>query len=176
MINRSECVEKVPQECMTWYYYKKIGLPRIHQSKCPRWVTKYKHRGQTLARVIFQKHHGIELEEGQQVNHSCGNSLCLNINHLYSGNQRQNMRERAKHGTSNKGKTWVIPRENRHHFKLSLEIYSEIRSAYESGKHTQRDLAKMYNVSQPRINMILKNPIYQKTLETPAHSTPLAHP
>ena len=40
-----------------------------------------------------------EIPEGKQVNHRCGVSLCVNVEHLYLGTQAENMRDRQEHGT-----------------------------------------------------------------------------
>ena len=46
---------------------------------------------------------------------------------------------------------------NTRHCKITLEIANEIRTLHATGNYTQRVLAIKYNVSNPTINLIIKN-------------------
>lgn len=131
----------------------------IDKSKkaCPRWRNWT--TGEPIARIIYREKHKIEYRKGEQVNHTCNNSLCLNIKHLYVGTQRENMKDRQLAGRTNKGKHLPpLPPERRFYVKLSYDEYMQIIKDYDSREFTQRSLAEKYGISQPMVNKILKKP------------------
>lgn len=147
MLRKTACINEPPPGFSGWIDKKKT---------CPRWLCRTDCE-RILSRLIYKKHYGIiRFNKGEQVNHKCGNSMCLNIEHLYLGTQRENMKDRQIAGRSNKGKTWKIPIEKIRFVKLTIQDTKEIKALYISGRYTQRELGKMYNVSQPRIVKILK--------------------
>ena len=85
---------------------------------------------------------------GKLVLHKCDNPSCCNVEHLYLGDQFDNMRDRSKRGGNpNKGMRNPVS-------KLTDDDVKAIRSAYASGQ-MQIDLAKIYNVSQPLISQVV---------------------
>jgi len=55
---------------------------------------------------------------------------------------------------------WVTPAvnvQNRRCVKLSTSIVTEIRKVGETGKYTQTQLGKMFNITQKQISLILNN-------------------
>lgn len=45
--------------------------------------------------------------------------------------------------------------------KLNFQLAQEIRKIYNSGKHTQKNLAKLFKVSQPTIHKVVNNLVYK---------------
>lgn len=45
--------------------------------------------------------------------------------------------------------------------KLNYEIAQKIRKLYNTEKYTQKDLSKLFHVSQPTINKIINNVVYK---------------
>jgi|SRR6185369_6470643 len=50
---------------------------------------------------------GRTLHPGQQAAHTCGRSLCINPSHLRASTQSENERDKAGHGTANRGRPGV---------------------------------------------------------------------
>ena len=100
-------------------------------------------------RLSYQIHYGF-IPEGIFVLHSCGNASCTNPKHIYLGNQKQNMNDMIKHGTSTKG-------EKNRHAKLTEKDVYQIRLLYNSKKYSQKQIANMYNVSHSNISSITLN-------------------
>ena len=79
--------------------------------------------------------------------HSChrGESGCINIRHLYLGDQKQNMLDMARAGRSNG--------------RLSVEQVLEVRRMYAEGVH-QRALARHFGVGQTTISRVANGQRY----------------
>lgn len=86
---------------------------------------------------------GRDLKENEQACHTCGNSWCVNPDHIYAGTAKQNTQDKVKHGTHLQG-------EKCHMAKLKADDILEIRNSNLKIK----DLAKLYNVSHGNISMI----------------------
>lgn len=97
--------------------------------------------------------HAYELAKGsiptgKLVLHDCDNPACCNVDHLYLGDQFDNMRDRSDRkrnpnsGTRNPAA------------KLTESDVVAIRAAYASGK-MQIDLAKAYGVTQALISQVV---------------------
>lgn len=62
--------------------------------------------GYTMARahrVAWELHHDVKLSEEEHVLHSCDNPICVNIDHLFLGDQASNMRDKAMKGRQLQG-------------------------------------------------------------------------
>jgi hypothetical protein len=79
---------------------------------------------------------------GQQVLHRCDNRLCINPDHLFLGTQADNMADKVAKGRQAKG-------ESNGASKLNPVKVLAMRERYARGDIKQRDLAKMFGVSQP---------------------------
>ena len=103
-------MRRTVQAAGPWEYFVwkvKIG----HPSKCWEWRgglmgTGYGNwayssfggkRIRSAHRAVFALFNGHEAEG--QVNHRCGNRRCCNPDHLYSGSQKENIRDAMRHGT-----------------------------------------------------------------------------
>ena len=86
--------------------------------------------------------------------HSCDNNKCCNPKHLFLGTYKDNhddmvsknrKTKRFPKGTS----IWTC--------KLSEKDVLEIRKKYKSGKYTQKELAKKFNIARTTVSNITKN-------------------
>ena len=75
-----------------------------HGSQPGRGYTKYKcgsfwHEGRARSAhiVIWELANG-PIPKGKQINHACGRALCVNPDHLYLGDQSENMNDLFAHG------------------------------------------------------------------------------
>lgn len=80
--------------------------------------------------------------------HKCGNRLCVNPEHLYHGNSKQNAQDMIRHGRSLKG-------ERNHNAKLTSENVREIRKKYDAGGGNTVTLAAEYGVTQGAISHVV---------------------
>lgn len=83
-----------------------------------------------------------------QVNHHCDNKICFNPEHLYSGMQQENVRDKYKRGRANHAKG-----EENGRSKLTIEQVKKIRHDYVSKSLMQ--LAEEHNVSHATIAAIV---------------------
>lgn len=89
------------------------------------------HNGRTriLTRVLWEKEHG-PIPKGMCVCHACDNPSCYNIDHLFLGTYRDNVRDMCL-----KGRTTRVVGENHGKSKLTDDLVREIRKMYRSGKN-----------------------------------------
>lgn len=78
------------------------------------------------------------------------NRKCVNPNHLYYGNHQDNMNDKKKDGTQNKG-------ESQGSSKLTEVQVREIRQKYIPREYTQKKLAEEYGVTHDQISRIINN-------------------
>jgi hypothetical protein len=84
----------LPTPCLIW-----LGTKRREGGYG---VVKFKGRRQPAHRVFWEVFVG-EIPTGKQCNHHCDNKLCCEIEHLYIGDQLDNMRDRSvreRHGSA----------------------------------------------------------------------------
>lgn len=108
-------------------------------------------------RVIYEHFNG-PIPEGLLVRHKCDNPPCVNPDHLETGTDQDNARDRTERGRWRGGKG-----------RFSPEILSEIRSRYASGNETQSQLGSVFGVSQVMIGKIVRGDSYafeSKVLDT----------
>lgn len=83
------------------------------------------------------------------VAHLCGNSMCVNPNHLVMSTIRDNIKHRLAH--NGKYRTSSISRD-----KLTEKQVVEIRELYATGNFTQQELAEEYGVSRRNVSDIIR--------------------
>lgn len=97
----------------------------------------------TMGRFIYENLFG-EVEEGLVIRHTCDNRICINPEHLITGTPKENSQDMVERERSSRG--------SRHPFsKLDEQKVYEIKLLLSEGKKTQKEIAKMYNVSRSSI-------------------------
>jgi hypothetical protein len=86
-----------------------------------------------------------EVPEGSWVLHTCDNRKCVNPDHLYLGDAKQNTKDRIER----------FPRWN--HQSLSFDDVTKIRERYRHEDISQQALADEYGVCQTQISKIVLN-------------------
>lgn len=82
--------------------------------------------------------------------HSCDNPKCVNPAHLWAGSASDNIQDALNKNRAYKG---VLNGRS----VLTEKDIVEIRLKYKTGKHTHKEIAKMYGVAKPTISSILRN-------------------
>lgn len=129
--------------CWEWSKFKKNGYGvtalngKLEQAHRASWM-------------VFRS----EIPAGMQINHKCHNRACINPDHLYIGDQLQNMKDMAD---ANRGK-WHKGSDNSQS-KLNEESVKEIRLMIDSGA-TNRSIAAFFDVSQSCISQIKNGRIW----------------
>ncbi len=95
-----------------------------------------------------------EIPDGLHVLHKCDNPPCVNPDHLFLGTQAENNADKVSKGRQPKGE--MLPQS-----VLSEEEIIEIRRRYSSGGIYQKDLAVIFDVSQPHICDIINRKKWQ---------------
>jgi hypothetical protein len=105
---------------------------------------------QLAHRISFMLANSLSINRFQVVRHTCDNPACVNPEHLVLGTQKENLKDMREKNRSLVG-------ERNHQAKLKDFQISEIRSLYSSGKYSQRDLAKQFDVHQTTIGDAINN-------------------
>lgn len=99
----------------------------------------------------------------KHVLHKCDNPACVNPEHLYLGDQKQNNIDRDSRGRQKTARGC-----NHKLSKLSEGEVLCIRSLHDTGKFPSRLLAKMYSCSQKAIMNIINYKSYKNVLHNNA--------
>jgi DNA-binding XRE family transcriptional regulator len=112
--------------------------------------SKEKGRLVRVHQIVCEIVHGPKPFKGSEVRHLCGkgNEGCFNAKCLYWGTRKQNRNDRVIHGTDDRG-------EKHSSHKLITSDIIEIRKL--RGKLSQRELAKIFEVSRSHIYRIQNN-------------------
>lgn len=124
--NESGCWIWEGAENVNGYGQMSIYAPRYRQFRCHR---------------ISLAIHGVEFSDEDVVCHKCDTPLCVNPNHLFVGNQLDNLRDCRQKNRHMKGNMNPIS-------KLTPEAVREIREVAKEGYGSQRRMAKKYRVSE----------------------------
>lgn len=87
------------------------------------------------------------IPDGMYILHKCDNRLCNNPSHLYLGTQLDNMRDKAERNPYDGGSG----RPN----MFSDDDIVNIKKLYSDGM-TQKEIANLFDTSQPRISYTLR--------------------
>lgn len=98
-------------------------------------------------RLVYELKTNSVLHKRVNVCHKCDVKTCCNYKHLFAGSQLDNMRDKISKGRARWLSGMELPQT-----KLSKSNILDIQTKYDTGNHTQRCLAKDYNVSIGTIN------------------------
>lgn len=102
-------------------------------------------------RVSYEIQEG-EIPEGAYILHECDNPPCVNPDHLYVGNQQDNMDDAKDSGSFDN----QVSGEEHPDSKLTEEDVEEIRSKYENPEVSTYDLSEEYGVKPYHISRIIR--------------------
>ncbi len=116
-----------------------------------RYGMMYMNDRQYRASVLACTHgHGEKPAGAHAIHGPCNNPRCINPRHLHWGTHGENMRDRRRDDTDNRG-------TRNGHNKLSEDDVHEIREALARGGITQTALGLRYGVSRKTISNIALN-------------------
>lgn len=107
-------------------------------------------------RAAWEMQYG-PIPAGVQMNHRCNNGLCINVDHLYQGDQFDNMQDTVSAG-------------NHATQKLSRKDVKEIRQQYEPGNITYQKLADEYGVTIGTIYSVINNKSFHDPYYVPKNT------
>lgn len=136
---------ELKSRCWIW-----IGC--IHNRKTDK-RGYFNFHGKTISvhRAAYQLAFG-SIPNGLHVLHRCDNPICVNPLHLMLGTHQLNMQDRNQKGRARGGKSYG---EKHPGVKLTDKNIIEIRTQYGKGDISQRELARIYGVSQGHISEII---------------------
>jgi len=133
---------RMPNECWLWTGYKNhkgYGMfkadPAANAVMAHRFAWEY-----CSGRTILDQH---------QVLHACDNPSCVNPHHLYMGTHTDNMRDRTQRKRTARG-------EETGRAKLTAEQVLRVRAMYQTGWHSQLDLARKFGISRSGIGYVVR--------------------
>ena len=102
--------------------------------------------------VAWEIAHNKPFPKGKQARHTCDHPWCVNgKEHIIPGTSQEDANDRMIRSNTAKKMTWKEVRE--------------IRKKYTTGKYSQRELGRMYNVAQCTIGSILHNKIWKEIIK-----------
>lgn len=131
--------------CMLWtgnqYWdgYGKFHIREIQDGQ-PYWKTVRAHR------YAWELKNG-PIPIGIYVCHKCDNPLCINVEHMFLGTQKDNLSDMASKKRSTIGTKNPMA-------KLTDNDIKDIRKMYKDGK-TQQHIAKIYSLSRSNVGLIV---------------------
>lgn len=99
-------------------------------------------------RNLWELYYKKKWPKNKHACHTCDNEFCINIFHIFTGTNADNMKDRNKKGRQARG-------ENNGSAKLTEKDVITIRKKYISENHNYSELAKMFNVSSKNIAAIV---------------------
>jgi hypothetical protein len=125
--------------CWLW-----MGTPRTDQG-----YGRVQFQGvvKVATHVAWYMTHGVWPTE--QMCHRCDNTQCVNPDHLFEGNQQDNITDKVSKSRQARGQ-----RHGR--AKLSPQDVLDIRRLYSSGAFTYRSLGKRFGVDPTAIGLIIR--------------------
>jgi len=106
----------------------------------------------------WERANGRPLKEGEQTLHKCDVPRCVNPDHLFIGDHKANMEDKARKGRSHR------PRgESNGRARITRFVASEIRRLYAAGGISQQKLADRFGLAQPTVSQIIRNEVWRDT-------------
>jgi hypothetical protein len=124
--------------CWEWQGHLTKGYGRFHMGKS--WVS---HRAAYTLLVG-------EIPDGMHVLHRCDNRRCCNPEHLFLGTNADNMADKAA-----KGRVPDMTGAKNPNSRLTEKDIEDIRALYATGTKTQKEIGKMYGVTQVCISQVV---------------------
>lgn len=134
-----------------WKYINKGG-----ENECWEWLRSCNTRGYgniSINNKMYKSHRVVyelifgKIPVGMHVLHHCDNRKCCNPNHLFLGNNEDNIRDKIKKGRQSRGE--------RSNNKLKEEQVLEIRKLYSLGNYSQKEIARKFGVGHTIIGSIV---------------------
>jgi hypothetical protein len=138
-------IEKT-KTCWLWTGGKRGGYGQL----------KWKNKTIRAHRASYLIHYN-ELPNHLFVCHKCDIPLCVNPEHLFLGNNTENM-----HDMINKGRSNFLKHNNHPMKKITIEIAREIRKSIKDKKYSLTELANKYNLSYQNIWQIKNNKTWKE--------------
>lgn len=137
--------------CWEWIgYVDKRGYGNLTIMKNGKQNRYYIHR------IAWELFHNRFIPDEMCVCHHCDNPRCVNVLVcLFLGTHQENMEDRNNKNRQSSGKG-----EGHGSAKLTWIQVKEIRRLYNTGKYSQRRLAKIFNLIQATIKAIIQNKIW----------------
>lgn len=135
-------VDKTPDGCWMWEHSIDGGGYGIFVS--------YKYGREKSHRISYMESKG-EIPSGLMVLHECDNPGCCNPDHLFLGNNQDNMADKVYKNRQSK----LLGSRNGRSI-LKQEEVEQMRKDYESGNFSYRNLVNKYGISQTQVARILK--------------------
>ena len=85
--------------------------------------------------------------------HRCDNRRCVNIYHLFLGTYADNNRDKMIKNRCSRNHG--VKGEKNHKAKLTDAAVKDVRNIWASGKYSQREISKKYQVSQQLISLVV---------------------
>jgi hypothetical protein len=148
-------------------FIEKVTIPENKDADCWEW-TGAKYRGgyghfgrRKNNKWVMEKAHRYSMEyyngafdPSLVVCHKCDNPGCVNPKHLFTGTQKDNIRDKIQ-----KGKQHII--RNPLFNNLELETVRKIREDYKNGL-SQTALMSKYKQSRPQISRVVNHKIWKE--------------
>ncbi len=120
----------------------------------PKGYGKFRTNGKTVLSHRYSAYlHGIltELTDDACVLHTCDVPACVSPSHLRAGTHADNAKDRDSKGRGS-------PRrgEQNTHAKLTEAQVISMRRLYSTGKYTQKEIAKMFEISERSASAIIR--------------------
>jgi predicted XRE-type DNA-binding protein len=122
----------------------KRGYPRVNVS------IDNKKKTTPLHRIVYEFYNGkIPKNRKVMVRHTCDNKMCINPKHLLLGTHQDNVNDAKKNRK-------ILRGEQKPNSKLTAKKVLEIRELKKYKKITEKEIAKIFNISRGCVSSILR--------------------
>lgn len=102
-----------------------------------------------ISRLLWERKYGYYLPREVVLRHTCDNPWCINLDHLITGTQANNIQDAVSRNRMAKGE------RAGNAFLKSDEIHA-IRKLYNEGNLSQREIAKLFSTTQSNVSVIVR--------------------